>query len=78
MVTVETLTDEMICRFRRSLIGHPEKTAWHHGLISDCDAALTDRRAMAFQLDGVRSGIERCKQRICDAVNARAKENGNG
>lgn len=70
MATPESLTFEQIRRLRRAMLGHPEKTGYHHGLISDCDAALTDPRAMAFQMPGVREGIDRCRARIAAAINA--------
>jgi hypothetical protein len=69
-VTAADLTDEEIRGLRRQMIGHPDKVAYHLGLISDCDAALTDPRAMAFQMDGVRQGVDRCRQRIASAINS--------
>ena len=39
-VTGATITDNQIQYVRRAMIGHPHKTAYHHTVMADCDAAL--------------------------------------
>ncbi len=73
-VTPETLTDVQIRRLRRMTIGIPVKTADDRRLIELCEVAMTDRRAMAFQMDGVAAGVQRARELIADAINACTKE----
>ena len=49
-VTGDTITDGQIQFVRRAMIGSPHKTAYHQGVMADCDAALggdAARRASA-------------------------------
>jgi hypothetical protein len=71
-MTAETITDEDIKRWRRALRGHPRQTRSICLMIRDCATAVTDRRAMAFLMPGVREGVDRARARVADAIN-RAK-----
>jgi hypothetical protein len=79
-VTGETITDDQIRALRAAIMADWRKrgktTSWPEGkrLLHDITIALTDRRAMAMQIDDVRAGVRAARERCADAINARAKD----
>lgn len=67
--TADMITDDQIRQLKRAMLGHPNKTKFHRDAISACNVALTDRRAMAFQMAGVREGVERARARCAEIWN---------
>jgi len=73
VITADTITDEQIRELRKQLKrenkGFDEPLT--DGDIHTCTVALTDRRAMAYMLDGVAAGVRAARARCAEIFNAR-------